>query len=351
MTGTTAESNQHVGGHEPDDLTGTPWADLSAGTLPPAPPPVDTSDVLGTLDAVQGEMDGLRAELGALRRRDDTLHQYMQRLDDELRLAARLQQDFLPRSLPEVGPIRFHALWRPAGYVSGDLYDVMRLDERHVAFYLADAVGHGMPAALLAMFVKHALVTKDIAPPAPGSSPSCVGCPVGGRGYRLLDPGEALARLNAALMDQHLPHASFATALYGVIDTDTLELRLAKAGHPNPLLLRADGAIESLDADGPLLGIFDDATFDTQSVRLRPGDRLLAFTDGIEVAFAEDAPQRGSNAPPPPADDPCWRRELVRRRNLPAAGLVGDVVDRLDAESGSLDPRDDVTMLVVDVLP
>ena len=68
----------------------------------------------------------------------------------------------MSRRLPEVGPIRFGALYRPATWVSGDIYDVVRLDETHVGFYVADAVGHGMPAALLTMFIKKALLTKRI---------------------------------------------------------------------------------------------------------------------------------------------------------------------------------------------
>ena len=135
------------------------------------------------LEAVQHELDAVRAELDVLRQRDDTLRFYMQRLDEELKLAARLQQDFLPRKLPQIGPVTFQTLFRPAGHVSGDLYDVMRLDENHIGFYMADAVGHGMPAALLTMFLKQALVTKEIVP----------------GGYRLLAPSLTMARLNEAL--------------------------------------------------------------------------------------------------------------------------------------------------------
>ncbi len=112
------------------------------------------SGIIAQLDAVHAEVEELRAELNLLRRRDETLNFYLHRLDEELRLAARLQQDFLPRELPQLGPVHFHTLFRPAGYVSGDLYDVVRLDQRRVGFYLADAVGHGMPAALLTMFIK-----------------------------------------------------------------------------------------------------------------------------------------------------------------------------------------------------
>ena len=85
-----------------------------------------------------------------------------QGLQEEMRLAARLQQDFLPRSLPEVGAVRFGVLFRPVSWLSGDIYDIARLDETHVGFYVVDAMGHGMPAALLTMFVKKALQTKRI---------------------------------------------------------------------------------------------------------------------------------------------------------------------------------------------
>src|SRR5665213_2378159 len=152
------------------------------------PAVVSTEQVVRQLETVQHEMDSLRGELNQVRRRDETLNFYMHRLDEELRLAARLQQDFLPKILPQLGQVHFHTLFRPAGYVSGDLYDVTRLDERHIGFYIADAVGHGMPAALLTMFIKHALVTKEIV----------------GNAYRLLTPSESLARLNMSLIDQNL---------------------------------------------------------------------------------------------------------------------------------------------------
>src|SRR4051812_49004887 len=177
------------------------------------------------LDALQRELNLVRDELEALRRRDDTMRFYMHRLDEELRLAARVQQDFLPKSLPRVGDVRFQVLFRPAGHVSGDLYDCMRLDESHVGFYMADAVGHGMPAALLTMFLKQALTTKEIFP----------------GGYRLLTPNQTMQKLNDSLVGQNLSQATFATALYGHINTKTLELTFARGGHPNPLVITKSG--------------------------------------------------------------------------------------------------------------
>ena len=273
------------------------------------------------LESLQHEIDLLHAEVNALRRRDDALKFYMHRLDEEMRLAARLQQDFLPKDLPRIGPVRFHTLFRPAGYVSGDLYDVMRLDETHVGFYMADSVGHGMPAALLTMFMKNALVTKQI----------------DASGYRLLPPAQTMARLNDSLVAQNLSHATFATAIYGLIDTRSLQLTFARGGHPNPIILRGDSGMECLRTDGSLLGIFPDETFAETTVQLAPGDRMIVFTDGIEVAFSDDAT----------ADSVRWREELWLRRGLCTEELLRDFAEHEDQQAGSLSPKDDLTMIVV----
>lgn len=275
------------------------------------------------LTAVEREMDGLREEVESLRRRDRTVHGYMQRLDEELRLAARLQQDFLPRPSRQTLPISYHAMWRPAGYVSGDLYDVLRLDEQHVGFYIADAVGHGMPAALLTMFLKNALMTKEIS----------------GQSYRLLDPAESLGRLNDGLVSQCLQCGTFCTACYAVMNLQTREIRIASAGHPAPMVLRDGEEPITLRTQGALLGIFAGEQYTTTTYQLRPGDRLVMFTDGVEVCFNES----------PDADPIRWQQELINRRHMTSEQLVGDLSRYLDTEAGSLDPRDDVTVLVADV--
>lgn len=305
-----------------------------AQSAPAMPSPVDrpesatsgdaASTVVRHMEQVQLEVESLRSELTILRKRDETLNLYMHRVDEELRLAARLQQDFLPKEMPAVGAVRFHRLYRPAGYVSGDLYDVMRLDEKRVGFYMADAVGHGVPAALLTMFIKQALVTKEILSP----------------GYRLVPPAESLARLNQTLVNQNLAHATFATALYGVIDVETLVVEIARAGHPAPMLLRAAGGeIEAIQPEGGLLGVFPNETYDTATVQLAPGDRLLVYTDGIEVAFGGEA-----------IDTDRWACELAARAHLDSEQLLQNLSQHLDGQSGSLMPKDDVTAILLEVL-
>jgi len=308
-----------------------PVAAQPAAAVPAAP--FNPAAIEHQVESVLREVEALRDELDLMRRRDDALNTYLRKMDDELRLAARLQQDFLPKSMPQVGRVRFHTLFRPAGYVSGDLYDVTRLDERRVGFYMADAVGHGVPAALLTMFIKHALQTKEIDP--------------SGKGYRLLEPGETLRRLNERLIDQNLSHSTFATALYGTIDVETLQVSVARAGHPHPIIVRTDGTTEALRAEGSLLGIFPDEAYPQYGAQLQPGDRLLIYTDGLDVAFAETESSCASSAEVPV---PRWQEEVLRRRALPGERLLADFAEALDAETGSLRPKDDVTLVLVEAV-
>ncbi|MFT3788603.1 MAG: PP2C family protein-serine/threonine phosphatase [Tepidisphaeraceae bacterium] len=264
----------------------------------------------------------LENEIELLRKRDQLLSRQMARHDEEQRLAARIQQDFLPKQLPTVGTVRFQTIYRPAQYVSGDLYDIKRLDETHVGVYLADAVGHGTPAALLTMFMKNALATKQIT----------------ASGYRLLEPSETLAALNASLRGQDLAHASFATALYARIDTQKMEVCLARAGHPSPILIAADGSVTEPGADGPLLGVFDDAEFTQICFPIHSGDRLLFYTDGVETAF-------------PRNDQPCpetWKRELQELSGRPTAELLEAFRHAIENNSIATQ-KDDLTMIVAEV--
>jgi sigma-B regulation protein RsbU (phosphoserine phosphatase) len=290
---------------------------------PPHRPISDPMDTLAQVQSLQNEVAVLNSELSLLRR-DREMHDFhFSRLNEELRLAARLQQDFLPKTLPQLGPVHFHTLFLPAGYVSGDFYDVMRLDEKHIGFYIADAVGHGVPAALLTMFIKHALVTKQITD----------------KGYNLLSPAQTLTRLNGKLLEQNLSAAMFATAVYGIINIQTLQVTFARAGHPHPILLGGDRPAETLECDGGLLGIFPDATFEQHTFTMAHGDRLILLTDGIEVLFSEE----------PKGDTQRWLHELLARRALPAEQMLNEFADLIDHECGGRRPKDDLTIMTLEV--
>lgn len=195
-----------------------------------------------------------------------------ERMNEELQLARRLQMDFLPRSMPEVGRARFAARLYPAGWVSGDFYDVFRLDEQHIGFYIADAIGHGVPAALLTIFVKHSLQTKRIAE----------------QSYELIPPNEALGLLNAELISADLHQSPFISMLYCIVNARTGHLQYSRAGHPRPVLLRGGEPARELAGDGPLLGVVAGADFQAAETQLQTGDRLLLYTDGVERCHTDN---------------------------------------------------------------
>ncbi len=270
--------------------------------------------IIGLL-AAKPVVDQLERENAILRKFDQGVNSQMTQLDEEMRLAARLQSDFLPRKLPEVGGCSFDVLFRPATYVSGDIYDATRLDEHHLGFYVADAVGHGMPAALLTIFIKRTLRTKEIA----------------AHGYRIVPPDEALAHLNEELVGQQLSMCQFVTMAYGILDTRTLELQYARAGHPLPLLLTGAGEARELEVDGGLLGVFPGATFPLARVQLAPGDAVLTYSDGFETAFHDAAGIMNDR----------YRQEFAKLAGGETRGKFRGLEKELDRQEGSLHPRDD----------
>ena len=262
----------------------------------------------------------MHAELDRLRDFGDQLQQQVQRYDQESAMAARLQRDFLPRSMPEVGGLRFAAYYQPAETVSGDVYDVFRLDEDHVGLYVADAVGHGVAAGLLSMFVKRAMVVKRIQ----------------GKNYEIVSPAETISLLNDELAQQELPSCNFVSACYAVADARTGEVELARGGHPAPALIRADGNIEFPQPEGALLGVMAGQTYSTVRFHLGMGDRLVIFSDGLGDTFRETDPDRSAHA------------ELAARAHLPIEEILDDLSECLNGLSESCGRwTDDVTIVAM----
>ncbi|MGE0482460.1 MAG: PP2C family protein-serine/threonine phosphatase [Phycisphaerae bacterium] len=195
------------------------------------------------------------------------------RYQNQLKLASQVQREFLPVTLPRFGRVSFATVFRPADYVSGDIYDVRRLDEDHVGIAVADATGHGIPAALLTVFVKRAMRGKEI---YNGS-------------YRILGPDEVLTRLNEDLIEADLSNCRFVAAAYAVLNIRTYEARIARGGVPYPIVRRADGTAELIRSEGSVVGVLPDATFASETVQLEPGDSLLLLTDGVEKLVAPHA--------------------------------------------------------------
>jgi serine phosphatase RsbU (regulator of sigma subunit)/CheY-like chemotaxis protein len=261
-------------------------------------------------------LSGKSAEVHRINKRLQQLHQ---QIDHELELAQRIQASFLPRSLPEVPGTRFAVHYLLRDRVGGDFYDAFRLDENHVGLYVADAMGHGVPASLLTVFVKRGVRAKEVF----------------GQNYRLVPPEEVLQRLNKDLVDQHLSEHPFITMAYALYNHRAGTFRFARAGHPYPLYVPRDGAPTFWRQEGLLLGVVD-AVYPACTYSLHPGDKVLLFSDGIDTGCFEG---RSAGAESLFA---C----AVKHRRLP----IQEFVDRLARDLfGASEQPDDLTMLGLEV--
>lgn len=211
--------------------------------------------------------DRLEEKTAEVHRINRRLHQAYQQIDQELELARRIQMSFLPQTLPEVPRLQFAVHYMLCGRVGGDFYDLFRLDENHVAFYVADAMGHGVPASLLTIFVKKGVRAKEVF----------------GQHYRLVPPSEVLEKLNRDLIDQALSDNPFITMIYGLLNHQENTLGFARAGHPYPLYIPKVGEPVFWQQEGSLLGVFD-TQYALQTHSLNPGDKVLIYSDGMDNA-------------------------------------------------------------------
>jgi serine phosphatase RsbU (regulator of sigma subunit)/anti-sigma regulatory factor (Ser/Thr protein kinase) len=180
------------------------------------------------------------------------------RIDQELRVAQLIQQQFLPQELPKLPGWQLAAHYQPARAVGGDFYDVFELPGDKIGIVVGDVTDKGVPAALV-MASTRSLLRAD----AP----------------RLISPGEVLARVNDLLLPS-IPARMFVTCLYAVLEPSTGTIRYANAGHNLPYVRTDDGIVE-LYATGMPLGLMPGMTYEENVTTLKPGQSVLLYSDGL----------------------------------------------------------------------
>ncbi len=249
----------------------------------------------------------------------------VEHFDEQLHLASQVQRDLLPNPMPLSTTARFHALYLPADHVSGDIYDVVRLDESHLAISLADATGHGMPAALLTVLIKRLFRGKTI---ENGS-------------YRILEPDEVLAGMNRELLDMKLSQSQFVTGSHAIYDEQRRLLRWARGGLPHPVLVPRDGPPVLVRSTGVLLGAVENPIFDVVERTLRPGDLMYFYTDGLDALLCRKP--AGDNADDLSATS--WFRTLGGRRPADVLEEIAAVEQDTPSEDW---PRDDISVVCLE---
>ncbi|MBV9945448.1 MAG: SpoIIE family protein phosphatase, partial [Myxococcales bacterium] len=206
----------------------------------------------------------LKDSLAELEAAYQVLREQRSMLDQDLRRAERIMRALLPQSLPALETMQLNVGYRPSNVIGGDLYGASLVGPRHLAVYVADAAGHGVSAALLAVLFKQRLRLEG----ADGGPRS---------------PVEVLDELNRHLLDECRASGLFVTVVLAQVDTGSGVTTIASAGHPPLLVVRAEAPerAETVENTGPALGLTENASFEERRVALRPGDRLFLYSDGL----------------------------------------------------------------------
>ncbi len=190
------------------------------------------------------------------------LETHAETMERDLQRAEVIQRSLLPGAPPEIPGFCVHAMYRPGHNVGGDLFDIVKIDERHLVLVIADASGHGVSAAMLSVLFKHRLAFTD-------------------SGGRPLRPSEAMKRVNRSLLAGPTTPGMFVTCIYCLLDIEKRTAAIASAGHSPALLTGHRGRVDQIEHTGPALGLYQDAVFAESELPLGEQDRLLFYTDGI----------------------------------------------------------------------
>lgn len=254
-----------------------------------------------------------------LKRANDALLARDAELTHYMKTAARLQKRLvLPQSPPDWPEFSWGVNYAPLDPLGGDLYGFARPDDEHLGVFIADASGHGIPAAMVAILARMAFVEAS---------------------RQTVRPGEVLAAMNERLQD--MADERFVTAFYGVINRKTRRFTYANAGHPFPFWYSARRkACDELPARGFLLGVMPDEVFVERSVELEPGDRICLFTDGVPDCRDEQGATFGHDR---------LQSLFVQQAANGASQITEGMVDGLKQFRGSAKPVDDVTLVVAEI--
>ena len=203
--------------------------------------------------------------VGQLVRQQQAEARDRERIEQELKVAQLIQQQFLPKSLPDLPSWHVAAFYRPARTVGGDFYDFVPLPDGRLMVVIGDVTDKGVPAALV-MASTHALLR--------GAAP------------RLISPGPVLAHVND-LLCADIPAHMFVTCLALVLDPATGLLEFANAGHDVPYV-RTEGGVAELRARGMPLGLMPGMEYEEKTFQMRPGDSVLLHSDGLAEAHNAD---------------------------------------------------------------
>jgi sigma-B regulation protein RsbU (phosphoserine phosphatase) len=240
-------------------------------------------------------------------------------IDREVQSAQRIQSGILPQVVPGLPGLGVTVRYRPMTTVAGDFYDFAPIDDQRVGILIADVLGHGIGAALIASMVKIAFTSAATS---------------------AADPAAVLNGINTTLVEVLSRDRDYVTASYVVASAATGEIVYSQAGHPPPLLVDPAGDVRALTEGGTILGQFAWARYPCARVAAAAGSRLLLYTDGVTEAMNPAGEMYGIDR---------LSHFLRRSRNIGGSECAELLLAELAGWRGVDTVEDDVTVIFVDL--
>ena len=238
------------------------------------------------------------------------------RMEQELDVARTIQASLIPHEDPVIPGCTVSGFWEAAREVSGDFYDYYQLSDQRWGIAIADVADKGVPAALFMALSRTILRTVA---------------------FNRQEPAETLRRANQIIYGDTTSDL-FVTAFYAVWDADESKLSYASGGHNPPILIRSDGSTSLLRGEGVALGILEDVEIIEDEVKLRRGDVVIFYTDGVTEAMNEDYDEFG------------LERLRLTAKNVRASEvttIVRAIRDAIADHAGTTAQYDDITLVVM----
>jgi len=237
-----------------------------------------------------------------------------ERVEQDLRVARRIQQASLPKEVPELQGWQIKPYYQPAREVGGDFYDFLELEDGRLGLVVGDATGHGVPAALVMSTTCGMLRAVALS---------------------VDSPGEVLARVNEAL-SARIPPSMFVTCFYAILEPKSGRLLYANAGHDLPYLRRSRGA-EELRARGMPLGLMPEMSYEEKEAMLGAGEAVLFYSDGLVEAHDPEGEMFGFP-----------RLQTLVAQYADEGALVNFLMEELHSFTGEgWEQEDDITLVTL----
>ena len=269
----------------------------------------------------------MRMEQG-LRAANESLKEKKDNLDRDLEAAAGIQRTLLPQDALDTRALRVAWKFQPCEQIGGDIFNMMRLDPSHYAFYILDVSGHGVPSALVTVSVSQMLRPDSGTVIRPGGA--------NGNGHEIVSPSQVLAHLDREYPMERFD--KFFSIVYMVVDVRDGTTYYSSAGHPAPLLVGADGSFARLDKRGPIIGQGSGLPFEEGRQPLKPGDRIVLRTDGVTEHRNEEGEPYG---------DARLQRALTQLAGLPIEAMLDGVMENV-MSFGKQALTDDVSLMGIE---